>query len=72
MGDEPGVGVDRNQECLVVEHLLEVWDEPWIVDGIAGEPAPDMVVDPAECHPIEGRLDHVERDVFSRTAVLVE
>ena len=40
-----------DEERVVVEHLLEVRDEPAVVDGVAVEAAPDEVVHAAEAIP---------------------
>ena len=50
-----GVGVHAHEQRLVVEHLLEVRDEPALVDGVAGEAAADVVVDAARRHRVERR-----------------
>ena len=51
------VQVGAGEERVVVEHLLEVGDEPAGVDRVAGEAAADLVVDPAGGHRVEGELD---------------
>ena len=43
---------------LVVEHLLEMGDEPFRIDGVAVETAADMVVDPAAGHRPDRPGDH--------------
>ena len=48
-----GVGVDPHEQRLVVEHLLEVRDEPLAVDGVAGEAAADVVVHATRRHRVE-------------------
>ena len=53
-GDQPPVQVEASQQCVVVEHLRSV-TEPLAVDGVASEPAPDMVVDAAGGHAVERR-----------------
>jgi len=47
------VEVGTGQEGVVVEHLLEVRDEPDIIHRVAGKAATDLVVDPA----VEGHFD---------------
>ena len=49
------------EERVVVEHLLEVGDEPALVDRVAVEAAADEVVHAAGRHPVEGLRDHLER-----------
>ena len=50
--------VCQDEECLVVEHLLEVRDEPLRVRRVAVEPVADLVEDPATAHGMERLLDH--------------
>ena len=50
-----GVGVDADEQRLVVEHLLEVRHEPALVDRVAGEATADVVVDAAGRHRVERR-----------------
>ena len=54
-GDGPAVEVRRNEQRVVVEHLLEVRHEPALVDRVAVEAAADEVVHAAERHPVERR-----------------
>ena len=54
-------GVDPQQQRVVVEHLLEVRHHPVGVDAVAGEPAGELVVDPAAGHRLEGLRGHRER-----------
>ena len=56
-GHDPGVQVRRDEQRVVVQHLLEVRDQPLAVDGVAVEAAADEVVHPAERHRVE-RLRH--------------
>ena len=60
-GEQPGVEVRRNEERVVVEHLLEVRHEPLCVDGVPVEAAADEVVHPACGHPLERQTDRTER-----------
>ena len=50
----PRVQVDRGEERVVVQHLLEVRDEPSLVHRVAVEAAADQVVHPAGGHPVQG------------------
>ena len=52
-GDDPGVQIDRREQRVVVEHLLEVRDEPLLVDGVAVEAAAHEVVHAAGRHRVE-------------------
>ena len=51
--------IDGNEERVVVQHLLEVRDEPFTVDRVAVEPAAHEVVHTAERHRVECLLDHL-------------
>ena len=52
-GELPGVEVRADEQRVVVEHLLEVGDQPLPVDRVAGEAAADVVVDAAGGHGVE-------------------
>ena len=52
-GHEPAVEVRRDEQGVVVEHLLEVRDEPALVDRIAVKAAADQVVHAARGHGVE-------------------
>ena len=54
-GELPAVQVEADQQRVVVEHLLEVRHQPHAVDGVAGEPAAEVVVDAAGRHGVERR-----------------
>ena len=54
-GHDPGVEIRRGEQRVVVEHLLEVRDEPLAVDRVPVEAAADEVVHPARGHRVEGR-----------------
>ena len=58
-GDLPGVQVGAGEQRVVVEHLLEVRDEPGAVDRVAGEAAADLVVHAAARHPAQGVQRHL-------------
>ena len=60
-GDEPGVQVRRDEQRVVVEHLLEVRHEPLLVDRVAVEAAADEVVHPARRHAVERAGCEIER-----------
>ena len=57
----PAVQVRGREERVVVEHLLEVGDEPDLVHGVPVEAAADEVVHAARRHPVERRARHRER-----------
>ena len=53
----PRVQVAAGQLGVVVEHLLEVGDQPVAVGGVAVEAAAQVVVHAAGGHGVEGHLD---------------
>ena len=57
-GHDPAVEIRRGQQRVVVEHLLEVRDEPFAVDRVPVEAAADEVVHAAGGHRVEGLRDH--------------
>ena len=58
--DLVGVEVQPCQERVVIEHLLEVGDEPVGIGRVPVEPSTQLIVDAASCHPVEGQLHHFE------------
>ena len=53
------------QERVIVEHLLEVRDEPVRIRGVPVEPASKLIVNPPSCHLVKGQFHHFEcRRVF--------
>jgi hypothetical protein len=60
-GYQPRPRVQLPELGVVVEHLLEVGDEPDGIRRIPREPAADHVVHPAGRHPVERRREHVPR-----------
>ena len=52
-GQLPAVQVQADEQRVVVEHLLEVRHQPHPIDGVAGEAAAEVVVDPAGRHGVE-------------------
>jgi hypothetical protein len=71
-GELPGVEVDPGQQGLVVEHLLEVGDQPAAVGGVAGEAATQVVVDPAAGHGVEREQRGVEGGLVARAPVVAQ
>ena len=55
----PAVQVGAGQQGVVVEHLLEVGDQPDGVDRVTREAAAELVVDAAGQHRVEGDLDRL-------------
>ena len=60
-GQLPGVHVQTDQQRVVVEHLLEVWDVPSFVRRVPMEAAAKLVVHPAAGHLVQRDRRHVER-----------
>ena len=60
-GHLPPRRAGAKQQGVVVEHLLEVRHDPAGVDGVAREPACELVVHAAPGHRLEGADGHVER-----------
>ena len=60
-GDLRPPEVQAGEEGVVVEHLLEVGDQPALVHGVAGEAAADLVVDAAVGHGGQGAARHRPR-----------
>ncbi len=69
-GELPGVQIGAGQQCVVVEHLLEVRHQPAFVDRVAGEAAAEVVVDPTCGHRIERRDRGAQRGVGAGAVVL--
>ena len=55
----PAMQVGAREQRVVVEHLLEVGDEPGGVHRVAVEPASELVVDAAVHHLVERQADRV-------------
>ena len=49
-GKTPSIEVDPHQLRIVVEHLLEVGNQPLAIHRVAVEPAAEMIVNPSGCH----------------------
>jgi hypothetical protein len=58
----PQVHAEAREERVVVEHLLEVRDEPFRIHRVAVEAAAGLVVDPAARHVEEGVAGDLERE----------
>jgi hypothetical protein len=60
-GPRPGVGAERQQRPVVVEHFFEVRDFPALIDAVAAEAAADLVVDAAFAHAAQRGQRHPAR-----------
>ena len=58
--DQGGIQVQLGQLGVVVEHLLEMRDQPLGIHGIAGEAAAQLVMDAAGGHAVAGVEDHAK------------
>jgi hypothetical protein len=63
------VQVRAREQRVVVEHLLEVRDDPPRVDAVAGEPAADLVVHAAGRHPAQRVQRHLALSRRSRNSI---
>ena len=52
--------VDRHQQGVVVEHLLEMRHEPAVIDRVAVETAAELIVEAAARHLLQGEFGHRE------------
>ena len=57
---------------VVVQHLLEVRDQPLAIGGVAGEASADLVVDAARRHGVEGGRGHEARAALRVVLSLTE
>ena len=64
--------VGAREQGVVVQHLLEVRDEPDRVDRVAVEAAGELVVDASGCHAVERQLGHSQRLRAARLPVHAE
>ena len=64
--------VGSGQEGIVVQHLLEMRNQPALVGGVACEPTADMIVDPPCRHSIERTRDHLQSSALSCPTVTTE
>ena len=69
-GRLPRLEVDLGEKCVVVEHLLEVRNEPVGVDRVAVKAPADLVAHSAVCHPVQRDRGHGEKIVLAGVQVL--
>ena len=67
-----GVGVQPREQGVVVQHLLEVGDQPPLVDRVAREAAADVVVHASGRHGVERGDDRLERSGGTGAVVVSE
>ena len=68
-GVQEGFEVDGNDQGIVVEHLLEVRNQPLGIGAVAVEAAAELVVDSPVRHALQGVRDHGE--CIGSTAAIV-
>ncbi len=64
--------VDAGQLGIVVEHLFKVGHEPMVVNGVAVESAPQLIVHPATGHRLQGLGHHLQRPGGTREVVIAQ
>ena len=64
--------IDAQQQRVVVEHLLEMRDDPPGVDAVPGEAASQLVVDPASRHRLAGSANHRQGHRIAGALVMAE
>ncbi len=69
-GQLEGLKKAQRHQGLVVEHLLEVGEQPLLVRGVAVKPEAHVVPDPAQAHGAEGAVDHLERPGLARARMV--
>src|SRR5262249_34580574 len=53
-------------------HFLEMWDEPALVGGVAGETAAQVIVDSSSSHLVEGVTHDMEGLVILRSQMVAQ
>ena len=66
----PEMRAEPHEQCIVVQHLLEVRHQPLRIHGVAREPAADLIVDAAARHALESVRRHLERERLTRACPL--
>ena len=61
----PEVCAKPGEQSVVVQHLLEMGHEPNGIDGVAGESAADLIIDPPTGHFLEGCQDYLQNGLVS-------
>ncbi|CAB4324451.1 unannotated protein [freshwater metagenome] len=59
-GELPCMEIDAGKQCLVVEHLFEVGDEPTLIGRVSCESSTEMVVDAAGGHCIKAEDSSID------------
>jgi hypothetical protein len=59
--DNVSVEQQGNKQCIVVEHLLEMWHQPLLVDTVSMESSAQVIVDPTTNHAPKRVCHHLER-----------
>ncbi len=70
--NQVGLEVRGNQERVVVQHLLEVRDQPALVRAVAVKTAPELVVDTPAGHLVQGKRHLVQRILGTGPQVMTQ
>jgi hypothetical protein len=65
----PAFQIGEGQKRVVVEHLLEVRDQPVRIGGVAVKATTDLVVNASRRHPLEGERRQLESFGVARAAM---
>ena len=64
--------IRQRHDRLIVEHLLEMGQQPLPVGGIAVETVTDMIVDPSAAHLPQGMLHHLQHVMIPGALVITQ
>ncbi len=59
VGQLPGVQVYAAELSVIVEHLLEVRDKPYLIDAVTGKAAPNLIIHATACHAGKRQVENV-------------
>ena len=62
--------VGQREQCVVVEHLLEVGNEPAVIRRVPVEASAYLVVHPSRRHLVQGQSRHAQESFIPRPAVV--
>ena len=57
---ERGIGVERQQQAVVVQHFFEVRNHPVLIHRVAAKTTTKLIVDPARRHGVQREARHVQ------------
>ena len=61
--NKTSIQIEVNQLGIVIQHFFEMGDQPPFIHGVAGEPAPELIIHPARSHPAAGE-EHLLHPLF--------